>query len=71
MRAHVPPAKLQDVLQTLHNHQRLTGLVRTMAHEIARLDEDNIQLHAAVRMYREVLRRYHDGREAGKPLSHL
>jgi hypothetical protein len=71
MRAHASSAKVQDVLQTLHNHQRLTGLVRSMAHEIARLDEDNIQLHAAVEMYREVLRRYHDGREAGKPLPHV
>jgi len=71
MRAHVPSAKVQDVLQTLHNHQRLTGLVRSMAHEIARLDEDNIQLHAAVKMYREVLRRYHDGGAAPKPRPHV
>jgi len=71
MRAHVPPAKVQDVLQKLRYHQRLTGLVRTMAHEIARLDEDNVQLHAAVKMYREVLRRYHDGRADGKPHPHV
>ena len=71
MRAHASSAKVHDVLQTLHNHQRLTGLVRTLAHEIARLDEDNLQLQAAIKMYREVLRRYHDDREAGKPLPHV
>jgi hypothetical protein len=70
MRAHVSYDKVQHVLQTLHDHQRLTGLVRSMAYEIARLDEDNIQLHAAVKMYREVLRRYNAGREAGKPRPH-
>ena len=71
MRAHVPSAKVQHVLRTLNKHQRLTGVVRSMAHEIARLDEDNIQLHAAVKMYREVLRRQHAETGAGKPLPHV
>jgi len=52
-----PPAEVVDVLRSLHEHHRLVKLVQTMTHEIARLNEDNLQLHAAVKIYREVARR--------------
>jgi hypothetical protein len=61
--AHVPPAKIpaavQDVMRSFQEHQRLVRLVSTMTHEIERLNEDNAQLYAAVKMYREVVRRCH------------
>ena len=53
----LPPASFQEVLRSFHEHQRLVKLVTTMTHEIERLHEDNAQLHAAVKMYREVARR--------------
>jgi hypothetical protein len=45
------------VLRTLHEDRRLVELVRKLAEEIERLDEDNTQLQAAVEVYREVMRR--------------
>ena len=53
----LPLASFQEVLRSFHEHQRLVKLVTTMTHEIERLHEDNAQLHAAVKMYREVARR--------------
>jgi hypothetical protein len=54
--AHVPFAKVQDVLRRFQEHQRLIELVRTMSQEIERLNEDNTQLRAAVSFYRETVR---------------
>ncbi len=56
--AQVSSSKIHAVLQSVTKHHRLTVLVRTMALEIERLEEDNTQLRAAVAMYREALRRY-------------
>jgi hypothetical protein len=59
---HVPQARVsevQDILRSFHEHQRLVKLVSTMTLEIERLNEDNVQLHAAVKIYREVVRRCH------------
>jgi hypothetical protein len=56
-RARVPLAEVKDILRSFHEHQRLVGLVRNMAKEIERLDEDNVQLHAALLIYRDVVRR--------------
>ena len=58
-RAHVQLSEIQDVLQSFREHPRLVTLVTTMAQEIARLDEDNAQLRAAITMYREVVWRGH------------
>ena len=55
---HVANAKVHEVLQTVNERQRLTTLVKAMAEEIERLDEDNLQLRAAISVYREALRRY-------------
>lgn len=57
--AKVLPAEVQDVLSSFHEHRRLVKLVSTMTLEIERLNEDNAQLHAAVAIYREVVRRCH------------
>ena len=56
--AQVPISRVQQVLTSINDHQRLTAMVMTMAQEIERLDEDNAQLRAAIAMYREVVRRY-------------
>ena len=63
-RSHVPLASVHAVLQSLHEDRRLTALVRQMAKEIERLDEDNIQLQAALQVYREVVRQ-RDVRSSG------
>jgi hypothetical protein len=55
----VPTEEIQDVLRPFHEHQRLIRLVTRMTQEIERLHEDNLQLYAAVKIYREVARRTH------------
>jgi hypothetical protein len=57
--AKVSPTEVQDVLRSFREHQRLVKLVSTMTLEIERLNDDNVQLHAAVKIYREVARRCH------------
>ena len=57
-RSHVPTANVHAVLRSLHQDRRLVGLVRTMTREIERLDEDNAQLLAAIKVYRELVRRH-------------
>ena len=58
-RPKVPPVEVQEVLRSFHEHQRLVRLVTRMTHEIERLHEDNLQLYAAIKIYREVARRRH------------
>lgn len=58
-RSKVPPVEVQEVLRSFHEHQRLVRLVTRMTHEIERLHEDNLQLYAAIKIYREVARRRH------------
>lgn len=53
---HVPIANVHAVLLKLHRDRRLASLIRVLAKEIERLDEDNAQLQAAVQVYREVVR---------------
>ena len=48
---------VKEVLRSFENTRRLIHLVRAMAKEMERLDEDNRQLRAAVGIYREVARR--------------
>jgi hypothetical protein len=54
--AHVPLVRVHAVLRSLHQNRRLIGIVRMMAKEIERLDEDNAQLQAAIQVYREIVR---------------
>ena len=49
---------VRQVLRSFQKHKRLIDLVRAMASEMERLEEDNRQLRAAVGMYREVMRRH-------------
>jgi len=51
---------VKEVLRSFEDTRRLIHLVRAMAKEMQRLDEDNRQLRAAVGMYREVERRRGD-----------
>jgi hypothetical protein len=46
-----------EVLDTVHDDRRLATMVKAMAREIERLHEDNIQLRAAVGIYRELANR--------------
>ena len=57
-RAQVPSSKVQAVLRSVAQHQKLVLMIRKMALEIERLEEDNHQLRVAVKMYREALSRY-------------
>ena len=57
-RTRVRHAKVFGVLQSLHADSRLVRIVKRLTKEVERLDEDNAQLHAAVLMYKEVLRRH-------------
>ena len=49
--------EVQNALRCIQQHHKLVNLVRSMAKELERLEEDNQQLRAAVQMYREVVRR--------------
>lgn len=51
-------SEVQSVLRPVAESRRLSAVVKAMAQEIERLHEDNVQLQAAVAMYREVLRLY-------------
>jgi hypothetical protein len=53
----VPTDKVKAVLRPFDDRQRLLRLVKTMSEEIQRLTEENAQLHAAIKIYREVARR--------------
>lgn len=48
---------VREVMQSFRENKRLIHLVRQMAQEMEKLQEDNRQLRAAVVMYREVARR--------------
>ena len=61
-----PLTKVQDAFAGLYEHRPLVTLVRTMALELERLDEDNAQLRAAILMYCEVARRSQPERAAVK-----
>ena len=54
----VPLPQVEEILASVTEHTRLTAVIRSMAREIERLEEENRQLHAAVGMYRAVVRRY-------------
>ena len=56
--AQVPAHNAHEILARVTEHTRLTAIIRAMAREIERLDEENRQLHAAVDMFRAVVRRY-------------
>lgn len=56
--SHNTLAKAQDLLRSSPEDRELVLLVRKMASEIVRLDEENAQLMAAIGIYREVLRKY-------------
>ena len=43
-------------LSCVKRERRLAGLVRLLAREVERLDEDNLQLRAAVSVYRDMVR---------------
>jgi len=53
--ARVPFEKAQKILESMTEHKRLIIIVRALAREIERLDEDNARLRAAVTMYRRAL----------------
>jgi hypothetical protein len=53
----IPAQNIRRCLHGLNDKKRLASVVKTMAAELKRLNEDNAQLRAAVEMYREVLRR--------------
>jgi hypothetical protein len=54
---HAALPTVREVLRSFQEHRRLIDVVKTMARELERLDEDNRQLRAAVGIYREVVRR--------------
>ena len=56
--AQVQSSRLQVVPEPLFEPTQLATVVRTMTREIQRLHEDNLQLRAAVQLYREVVRQY-------------
>ena len=60
-RTRVRPAQVFHILQSLHADSKLVAVVRKLAREVERLDEDNAQLYASVMVYREVLRRHSIG----------
>ena len=53
-----PDETLKHVLQVDAEHKRLTTAVSFLAREVERLNEDNLQLRAAISLYREAARRY-------------
>lgn len=53
----VPRTKVDEAQRSMNRSQRLEALVKSMAQEIERLTEDNVQLRAATMIYREVVQR--------------
>jgi len=51
-------AKEKDLLLRLIEHKRLVTVVSALVREVERLNEDNLQLRAAVAMYREITSRH-------------
>src|SRR5580704_13082658 len=62
---HVRPAQVFEILQSLPADRKLVAIVRDLAREVERLDEEAAQLHASVMIYRDILRRHASG--ATKP----
>lgn len=58
---HARSRDVEEVLAALHGDRRLTELVSAMALELERIHNDNAQLRAAVKIYREVVRQYEAG----------
>jgi len=58
MHAQSPTSRVHQAPHSIPEYKRLRAVVRTMAQEIERLDEDNVQLRVAVTIYRELVRRY-------------
>jgi hypothetical protein len=58
MQAYATVLKAHQVRESLQEEQQLKELVKSLYQEIERLAEDNAQLNAAVKIYREVVRRY-------------
>ena len=58
MQAYATVLKAHQVRESLQEEQQLKELVKSLHQEIERLAEDNAQLNAAVKIYREVVRRY-------------
>jgi hypothetical protein len=56
--AHVTLTVAQDLLRSSTEDREVILLVRKMARELVRLDEENAQLLAAIEVYRELVRRY-------------
>ena len=54
----VASKKVEEVLRELNDRSRLLRLVRMMSLEIERLSQDNAQLYAAVKIYRDVARQH-------------
>ena len=48
---------IQNLLEKFRGRTRLLALIRILAREVERLEEENTQLRCAVSMYREALRR--------------
>ena len=48
----------QEGSEAFSEPTQLATVIRSMIREIKRLHEDNLQLHAAVKMYKEVVRLY-------------
>jgi hypothetical protein len=49
--------KMQNALRSFEDHHKLIAMIHTMAQELKRLEEDNLQLRCAVAMFRDVARR--------------
>jgi len=54
--AQVQSANAQEVSKPLSRPTQLATVIRNMTREIQRLHEDNRQLHAAINMYKELVR---------------
>jgi hypothetical protein len=63
--APVPPSHVREVLRSFDQHHRLVNLVKTLTQEIERLHEDNRQLQADIKFYREAAR-HCKGRAMGR-----
>ena len=63
---HMRTRNIQQILRSVCDHRRLRTVIRDMAREIERLDDDNVHLRAALSIYCEVERRSGGGKHALK-----
>ena len=70
MNQHSRASRYQEVVRSVNDHKRLSAVISDITREMEHLYEDNMQLRAAVAMYREIARRQSEAaKDAAAPVA--